>query len=196
MKRIVAAFDFDGTLTYSDTLLPFLFFAFGRVKTLWKMIPLLPQLSLFFVGFCSRQEAKELILTQFLKGLPSADIHQLGKGFVNGPLMKKFRKEAVDRLKWHKENGHICVLVSANLSFYLSFLPDFDYIIASKAAVDKHDQLTGRLEENNCYGKEKVKGLQAVLGDRSSYILYAYGDSQGDKELLEFADYPFFQKFS
>ena len=32
-NEIVAAFDFDGTLTYRDTLLPFLFFTHGIIST-------------------------------------------------------------------------------------------------------------------------------------------------------------------
>jgi phosphoserine phosphatase len=28
--------------------------------------------------------------------------------------------------------------------------------------------------------------------ERNSYTLYAYGDSRGDKEMLEFADFPTF----
>lgn len=199
MTRTIAAFDFDGTITKKDTLIPFLHFAFGRVRTYLKILPLLPKLSLFFFGHCTRQEAKELILTKFLKGTPLVEVEKLGKAFAEGPLMKRIKKEALERLKWHKSQGHIAVLISANPSFYLSFWTKyvgFDFCIASNAAIDERGCLTGQLQGLNCYGEEKVRRLIKLFGNHSGYFLYAYGDSRGDKELLEFADQSYFRRLS
>lgn len=198
IKPVIAAFDFDGTLTYSDTLIPFLQFSFGKIKTALKMIPLIPKLSLFLIGRCSRQEAKELILTQFLLGMPLKEVEKLGQAFAAGPLRHKLKNEALKKFEWHKQQGHTCILISANLSFYLSFLASslgFDYLIASEAATDNKQRLTGLLKGINCYGPEKVRRLKLLLGNKTDYTLYAYGDSPGDKELLEIADYPYFRKF-
>lgn len=192
----IAAFDFDGTLTKSDTLIPFLRFSFGTKKTALNLLALLPKLSLFVIGKLTRQEAKELILTQFLKGIPSHQVEALGEKFAMGPLMKKVKPEGLARLHWHKKQGHTCILISANLSFYLEYLIGFDHIIASKAAVDQNNCLTGKLIGKNCYGQEKVDRLTELLGPRSEYTLYAYGNSRGDAELLASADYPFYCRFT
>ena len=41
---------------------------------------------------------------------------------------------------------------------------------------------------DNCYGQEKVNRFLQVEPDRKSYVLYAYGDSSGDKEMIALAD--------
>ena len=50
----------------------------------------------------------------------------------------------------------------------------------------------GTFSTANCYGQEKVNRFLAEFPDRSEYVLYAYGDSAGDKELLALSDYPTF----
>ena len=61
-------------------------------------------------------------------------------------------------------------------------------VLATKMEVDKDGVLTGSFSTANCYGSEKVRRLMEVEPDRENYYLCAYGDSRGDKELLEFAD--------
>ena len=55
--------------------------------------------------------------------------------------------------------------------------------------------MTGNFLSRNCYGEEKVRRLLELEPNRNSYILYAYGDSKGDKELIEFADKGWYNKF-
>jgi HAD superfamily hydrolase (TIGR01490 family) len=195
----IAAFDFDGTLTKSDTLIPFLRFSFGTKKTAVKLLALLPRLSFFFIGKITRQEAKELILTEFLKGMPLNQVEELGQKFAKGPLMDLVKPEGLKKFHWHKNKGHTCILVSANLSFYLNHLAPvmgFDHVLASQAAIDENNCLTGKLEGANCYGPEKMNRLTALLGPRSGYILYAYGNSRGDAEMLANADHSFYCRFT
>ena len=72
----------------------------------------------------------------------------------------------------------------------------FDEIITSECQFDDRRILTGKLRGLNCWGPEKVRRLNEKMGPRDQYTLYAYGDSQGDRELLAFADFPFFRTFS
>lgn len=67
-------------------------------------------------------------------------------------------------------------------------------VLASKLETNQQT-ITGKLQGNNCRGKEKVKRLQEIFGDKNNYFLYAYGDSLGDKELLEYADVSFYKPF-
>lgn len=192
-KKIIAAFDFDGTLTYRDTLVPFLRFAFGNGTVIRKLFFLLPWLAGFPLGLISRQEAKELILTSFLRGMPLAKVELLGKDFAEKKLPSLLRKETYQKLKHHQTEGHICVLISANLSFYLEPWGNnegLDSVLASRLEV-KNQVITGKLSGKNCWGEEKVRRLEEIFGPKKNYILYSYGDSRGDLELLNLADYPF-----
>lgn len=191
---VIAAFDFDGTLTHRDTLLPFLRFAFGNWVVLKKLLVLLPRLMGFPLRLISRQEAKELILTSFLKGMPLEKVNIWGKKFAEGKLRSLIRENTYQKLRWHQAQGHTCVIVSANLSFYLEpwgRLEGLEVVLASKLALNSNQVVTGKLEGKNCWGEEKVRRLKEAFGPKEGYVLYAYGDSRGDQELLKLADHPF-----
>lgn len=196
MKLTVAAFDFDGTISYRDTLLHFLFFSQGIPMTLLKLIRLSPSLFLYLIGKISRQSIKEQVLTAFFAGELIETLKEKGKQFAQKKLASHLRPRALKRLRWHQEQGHVCILISASLDVYLSPWAEqekFQYLISSQLNTDQEGKVTGRLEGLNCWGAEKVRRLEKLLGPKSEYELYAYGDSRGDKELLELADYPFFR---
>jgi len=193
---IVAAFDFDGTLTHRDTLLPFLLFVCGRFKTICKLLLLLPFLSGYVMGLISRQETKERVLSFFFQGMPIEQLRAYGARFLQERMPQLLKTEALNRLKWHQEQGHRCILVSASVDIYLEqwgSQAGFDDVVCSQLQTDDA-KVTGKLIGNNCWGIEKRRRLEALLGDREKYCLYAYGDSRGDLELLSFADYSFYRK--
>jgi phosphatidylglycerophosphatase C len=199
MSRIIAAFDFDGTLSHHDVLLPFLKYSFGKTNTYLKLLKLAPALTSFALGNNSRQDVKESLITTFMKDLPLSMLEQLSYEFTKGPLKKMIRKEAFLRLKWHQDSGHLCLIVSANLAFLLKPFQEemkFDHLLASELEISKEKRLTGKIHGLNCFGKEKVRRLEALLGHKKDYTLYAYGDSLGDLELLEYADFPFYRTFT
>ena len=68
-----------------------------------------------------------------------------------------------------------------------------DRVLCSSLRSDRTGRVSGRLAGKNCYGLEKTRRLLDSLGDRSGYILYAYGDSRGDRELLASADHAFYR---
>lgn len=193
---IVAAFDFDGTLTYHDTLLPFLQFTNGTVVTYCKLATVLPKLLAFTAGLSSRQSAKEAILKRFLKNTSYKATQELGQKFAFQKMHDLLKPEGVKRLKWHLDQGHRCILISANMDFYLepwAKQSGFHDVICSQSEVTQQGMITGKLKGLNCWGPEKSRRLKELLGPKENYLLYAYGDSPGDRELLAMADYAFFR---
>ncbi len=197
-KQIVAAFDFDGTLTQRDTLPSFLSYMFGSFRTLLLFGLEIPTLLSFVCGMISRQKTKERILRRFFNQLTLDDIKIKGREFAAGPLNQLIRKEGLEKLQWHLREGHRCVLVSANLDVYLepwSQNKGFHDLICSCIDASSDGMVTGKIRGTNCWGPEKVRRLSLLLGPKKDYTLYAYGDSLGDRELLELADYSFFRRF-
>lgn len=193
---VVAAFDFDGTVTYRDTLLPFLMEVQGPLGAFWNLAKDLPSLVGFALGVVPRQQAKEAILSRFFKGKSIEEVRLLGKQYAEGSLKDKIRPEALQRLQWHQNQGHRCVIISASLDIYLAkWAHDVGIhdIITSQLDVDSQGKVTGHLLGDNCWGPEKLRRLEELLGPRKGYVLYAYGDSRGDQEMLGNADYPFFK---
>jgi len=125
-------------------------------------------------------------------------LRQAGERFAVHVLPSLLRHEAMQRLEWHKQHGHRCVVISASLELYLqpwAIKAGFDDVIATQLETRDDGRVTGKLSGANCYGIEKVRRLETLLGERTGYSLYAYGDSRGDKELLSFADHPYYRKF-
>jgi len=193
----IAIFDFDGTLTDRDSFFPFLKMVVGSSRFWWGLFILSPILVGYALRLVPNWRAKETVLAYFLSGLSEEQLQQLGQRFAAQKISKLLRPEALQRLGWHQEQGHQIVLVSASLEAYL--LPwaqamGFDQVIGTQLEV-RSGLLTGRILQKNCYGREKVTRLRALLGDLSGYCLYAYGDSRGDRELLACVNYPYYRTF-
>lgn len=194
-KLTVAAFDFDGTLTHRDSLLPFLLFDQGWWRFTLKMARVSPVLTAYALRMIRNDRAKESLLTAFLGGRPLAEIEASGTRFATTHIPGMLKPEAWERFLWHKSQGHVCVLVSASLVHYLTpwaKTAGFDHVIGSHLATDEHGVVSGRLHGGNCYGEQKAERIREWLGSTEA-IVYAYGDSRGDRELLAMADYPYYR---
>ena len=192
----VAFFDFDGTLTTSDTLMPFLKFVVGRPKYYWNLILVSPVLVGYFLKLVRNDIAKETVLKRYLAGYPIDQLFELGKRFSAEVIPCMSRSEAIQRLRWHQEQGHDCVLVSASFDIWLQFVGqdlNVSHVISSELFTQSQI-VDGRLNGLNCYGKEKAKRIKAWMKaeNRTPSLTYAYGDSSGDTEMLSMVDEGFF----
>lgn len=196
-KKIVAAFDFDKTLTDRETTLQFLLYSEGKWRTGLKILKLLPDLIGFQLGLKTRQEVKEKLLQAFFRGKSREEMNELGLKFANERIPYFIKPDGLKKLRWHQKQGHVCLLVSASIGVYLkpwAHLQKFDHLLCSELEY-QNERVTGQLLGLNCWGPEKKERLLKLLGDKNEFILYAYGDSRGDQELLEIADYPFYRTF-
>jgi len=196
-KPIVAAFDFDGTLTRRETLLPFLLHTLGAAAVARHSLVLSPTLAGYGLGLIRNDVAKERVFIQCLRGMEIDALREAGERFAVQALPGLLRHEAMQRFEWHKRHGHRCVVISASLELYLqpwAIKAGFDDVIATQLETRNDGRVTGKLSGANCYGIEKVRRLETLLGERAGYGLYAYGDSKGDKELLSFADHPYYRQ--
>jgi phosphatidylglycerophosphatase C len=195
-KPVVAAFDFDGTVTYRDTLFPFLRHALGAAMFARKGFASLPVLAAYGTGLMANDVAKARTLARFIGGMTLADLQALGATFARDKLPRLVRPRALERLRWHRQQGHRCVIVSASLDLYLepwAAAMDIDEVLCTRLQVDKDRHVNGALATANCYGAEKLRRLELAVGPVGGYILYAYGDSRGDRELLAAADHAWYR---
>lgn len=196
-KPVVAAFDFDGTLTRSETLLPFLLQTLGAARVARDALLLSPTLAGYAMGLVANDAAKERVFVQCLGGMQMDALRQQAQLFAASTLPGMMRAEAMRRLAWHQRQGHRCVVISASLELYIrpwAVGAGFDDVLATRLQTLGDGRVTGRFEGENCYGIEKVRRLEAVAGPRNGYTLYAYGDSRGDRELLSAADYAYYRQ--
>lgn len=196
-KPVVAAFDFDGTVTRSDTMFRFLLHVVGPAMFSRNLLALAPTLAGYGLGLVRNDIAKERAFTRFLGRTNIHGLQPKAEQFAAQKLPRLIRSEALRRIEWHKEQGHRCVLISASLDIYLqpwARQAGFDHVIASQLETLGDGRITGNLLGANCFGAEKIRRLNNLMGDRDQYILYAYGDSRGDRELLAAADYAYYRE--
>lgn len=187
---ILALFDFDGTLIEGDTLLPFIRSTVSSSRFASTLLLSLPSITGFLLGVKSNSAAKETLLSHAWKGRNKLELEQSGREF-HQYCDRHLIQENWNRFLWHKQSGHSCLLVSASLDIYLkswALKSGFDEVLCSTLAVDSENIVTGRLENGNCWGQEKLYRIQRWLGERRPERVYAYGDSRGDLAMLDFAD--------
>jgi phosphatidylglycerophosphatase C len=188
--RPLAAFDLDGTLTHRETLLPFLRQAVGRGRTYRALLASsLPLARAAAFGGAHRDAAKAAVLRGVLAGAPLDGLTEAAEAFADHVVTHRLRPDVRDRVEWHRREGHELVLVSASPELYVTPIGrrlGFDTVLATRLEVDADGRLTGRLLGANCRGPEKVMRLREWRGEGLS-IDYAYGDSAGDREMLDLA---------
>ena len=193
-RRRVAAFDFDGTLTPRDTLVPFLARSYGRRRLLRAAAAVGPPWRIE-AEVHRRDHAKAELLRRLTAGDDPARLDELGRRYAEAleailvPAMR-------ERVEAHRRHGHELVAVSASLVTYLRPLLGerlgFDEVIAVELAVGDDGRHTGEMVRPNVRGPQKAVRLRewlATTGAGDDIELWAYGNSSGDAELLAMADH-------
>ena len=195
----IAAFDCDGTLIRGDATRCFLLLLRGPTGLGLDLCSLAPQLLAWRLGRCSTAQLKEALLNRALHAAPllrrKAALRQLP-----AILVAQLRPEAVVRLRWHQQQGHHCLIVSASPEPLIAPLArhlDLELIATGCTdllLVEPTSPL--RLTTPNCKGPEKLRRLERHLGDLPPpEQLEAYGDSRGDRELLQASARPHWRSF-
>jgi phosphatidylglycerophosphatase C len=186
----LAAFDFDGTLARRDTLVPFLRETRGTARVVYA-------LARAAVRARDRDALKVAAIGHLFRGLPADVLDRRGRAYAV-MLPDLLRPEMVERLRWHRHEGHAVVIVSASLGVYLRPLAEhlgIDAALAVELVRDGDGLLTGSVVGDlNTRGPEKAARLRAWAAERfgpaATFELWAYGDSAGDEQMLALADHP------
>jgi phosphatidylglycerophosphatase C len=194
----IAVFDFDGTLTTRDSFMRFLAWRRPGLGFEADFLATLPLLALYAGRFVGNDAHKMAMFKRRFAGMSLGAFKDLSRGFSLEGVPRILRSAAVDRLLRHKDLGHQVVIISASFADWIepwAATLGVDKVIASRAEV-REDRLTGKLDGPNCYGAEKLRRLMALFPDRAAYQLHAYGDSRGDKALLDAADHSYYRRFA
>ena len=122
-------------------------------------------------------------------------IEPVAEEFVQSEICPRLSQDALAALEQHREAQHHVVLVSASLDFLIAPIARFLRVETVLAAQPEReaDRYTGKLLSPFPYGAGK-RQVTEVLSCKHSLDLkasYAYGDSPGDREMLEVVGNPF-----
>ena len=194
MREKILFFDFDGTLTTKDTLLEFILHSCGNIRFLLGFLLYSPLLILMKFGLYPNWRAKQHVFSHFFRGMTIEDFNFLCNKFATD-CRYLLRPEGVKEMETAMAEGIKVYVVSASIDNWVQ--PFFEFAKVLGTQIEVIDGiLTGRFISPNCYGIEKVRRIKQVLVEpRSHYYIIAYGDSRGDKEMLDYADETHFRPF-
>lgn len=202
-QRKISVFDFDGTLTTADTLIAFLRSVAGTRRLLLALVCYSPLLVLMKLHLYPNDRAKQRLFAHFFKGMSEADFNACCMRFAEhaAPLL---RPAGIDCVRRALAEGQDVYVVSASMDSWVRPVLALHYetdatrvritVLGTRPEVE-NGRLTGRFATPNCYGAEKVRRLSAHIPQREQIHITAYGDSRGDKELLNYANEAHFRPF-
>jgi len=192
----LALFDFDGTITNKDSFIKFIIFSKGYLPFLIGFFLNLPIIIAYKLRIISNSKAKEKIISYFFKGMSEKEFTKISKEYSLFYIKNILRKDALNRIDWHKAQGHKIIIISASIECWLKPWCDLNDLELISTKLEKEKGLiTGKFSTKNCHGQEKVNRLKDKYTLSDYNHIYAYGDSSGDKELLEIANERFFKPF-
>ena len=184
----LAIFDFDGTITKGDSLVRFILYTHGSLRTAIGFLVLSPVLFLYVLKILPNWKTKEIVLAYCYKGWDLELFNRLAAEFAKSDLNKIVKPAALEKIKWHINEGHRVVVVSASIENYLESWCWANRVELLGTRLQIEDgQLTGKIEGKNCHGPEKVRRIQEKYNLKDFDFVYAYGDSRGDLALKEIA---------
>jgi phosphatidylglycerophosphatase C len=188
--RVVAVFDFDGTLTKRDTLRLFFIELCGWRGLSRAILAELPSmLAAGMLGNHHRDRARAALTRRLLGGRPEEETLAAAQRLAERVVKGLLRQDTRAWLCWHQSQGHEILIISASFAAYVEPVArrlGTEMVMATRWEVDASACLTGGLAGRNVRGQEKVERLRQHLRDGDASI-YAYGNSAGDRFLLALA---------
>lgn len=193
----VAVFDLDGTLTWRDTLLPFLLGYVlrhpSRGMRLWR-VPV--ALLSFALSQGDRGLLKMRVIRAVMGDEPRGRIDAWSNSFVgNLERRRAFRPAALERLDAHRRAGDHLVLLSASPDLYVPRIGEllgFERTLCTelqwRVKPPDEDRLDAALRTPNRRGAEKSRCLAWLRTQYANLPVVAYGNSGSDLPHLGQAD--------
>lgn len=196
MKKGIAFFDFDGTITTKDTLLEFIKYCKGTNAFYAGFLINSPFLLAYKLKIISNQAAKEKVLQHFFKNTSVDSFRVLCEKFAAEKIPRLIRPEAIAEIKKLQEEGQTVVIVSASPENWISpwALKLKVDLIATQLEI-QNGLLTGKILGKNCHGAEKVNRINKKYSLADYAEITAYGDTKGDLPMLALAHRSVYKPF-
>jgi HAD superfamily hydrolase (TIGR01490 family) len=185
-NKPAALFDFDGTLARGDSIGPFMQYVFTRYP---RSLIELPKIGFFAIpyglGIVSKERMKTIVM-KILNHVPQNKLEDLVQSFHQEIIQPRYFKQGLDRVNWHRNQGHTLVMASASVDTYMPLVQKdlgFDILVCTKTESNSSPVISG----NNCFGQEKVVRLsQLDFFHKTDWAnSWAYSDHHSDIPMME-----------
>ncbi len=190
----LALFDFDGTLTTKDSLGEFIKFAKGNSTYYFGLVRFSPYFIMWKLGFMKNYKAKEKLFMLFFKDMSEYYFKKIASQYGLSKIYKIQRESTYKIFLQHIKDGDRVVVVSASMRCWLEpWTKKHNVELLSTELEFKDSKFSGKFATKNCHGKEKVNRIKELLDTSEYETIYAYGDSSGDKEMLDLANVKYYK---
>ena len=187
--RPIVAFDFDGTLTCKDSFVAFLAWRAGARRSALGLARLAPA-AIRYGQDRDRARLKAAAVQEFLRGVTRKTLADDARRFAADHSGDLLRPDALKCWKdWRARDARLVVVTASPEILVAPFARGLgaERVIGTRLAFDAQDRVTGLLDGANCRGPEKINRLAEVYG-ADFQLAAAYGDSDGDREMLARAE--------
>ena len=200
MKRALAIYDMDRTITKRATYTPFLIHAALRLAP-WRLA-LLPLVALamlaYVVKLVDRGELKEINYQLLIGGaLDPAKLDPVIQSFADRQVATNILPGARASLEADRAAGRRIVMATASYRLYAAAIAErlgIRDVIATETGLDTAGRVVARIEGNNCYGDAKLAMIQAWLEreglTREAVHIRFYSDHISDSVVHHWSDEP------
>lgn len=193
----IVAFDFDGTLTVRDSYTAFLKWRTPRAAWVLGGLRLIPA-ALAYLVHRDRGRIKADATKVFLAGVSRERLEADARAFAAQHSRSLLRPDAVIAWKrWRNERVRLVIVTASPDVVVAPFARGLgaDDLLGTPLAYDSRDRITGAFASPNNRGPQKVVRMKAAYGE-GLRVRAAYGDTDGDTEMLAIAEEPYFKVFT
>jgi HAD superfamily hydrolase (TIGR01490 family) len=187
-ESYIAFFDLDGTIINANSGKASIMWSYKKgLMTRLDILRGLYQAILFRYGLKSTAKIINSMVG-WLKGVSESALVNMSEEIFKDQLIKAIRPELVEKIRYHKNNGGMVVILSSALMPVCRAVADYlemDDVICS--VLETRDGiLTGNTVGSICFGKEKAIRLNKFCHSHNINPLnsWYYGDSADDLQTL------------
>lgn len=190
----LALFDFDGTITRRELFPDFIRSAISRRRWFWGRLLLSPWVVGYQLGLVSGTTIRAAIVRLAFSGVPRSEVEAKAREFAQNVIPTELRDQAMARIDWHRRRGDEIVVVSGALDLYLApWCRTQNLKLICSSLAHQNGVLNGRYQGRQCVAEQKADRVRELYDLSRFERIYAYGDTQEDRQLLNLAHEAWFK---
>ncbi len=190
-NKNLALFDFDGTLCTKDSFTGFIFYALSKRHIVKQGIKILPWIQAYYLNIYPAHAMRSKLFRAMFSNVDVVELQHIAQEYATS-LISQLNPGLLKQLKQHQALGDDVVLVSASIDIYLKpicDLLDIDLICTQTEIIN--DVYTGQYLTPDCSSEQKRKRILENYDLDDYALIYAYGNSQEDQEMLAMANHAY-----
>ena len=188
-NKNLALFDFDGTLCKKDSFTGFIFYALSKRHIARQGIKILPWIQAYYLNVYPAYAMRSRLFRAMFSNANALELQHMAQEYA-ARLMNQLNQPLLKQLKQHQALGDDVVLVSASVDVYLKHvceLLNIDLICTHTEQVN--NIYTGQYTTPDCSSEQKRQRILEKYHLTDYAVIYAYGNSHEDQEMLALADH-------